>query len=373
MKRLEPRAEHEARAPKVRRGEQHDEIAQAPHGHEVLDGVRGDHVKFVGIRREIVFPVKAERVEQLAARALGKQQKAHVVQDVQGVEIVEVDVLHGAKRGAHGGVANTAASRCGEETLYAAPMYLVALADLATSPDEEAPLLARDLGVSAYDARGLLSGERPKVILRTPDQQRARALLGALRERRHGAVAFDARAIVPAAAMVNVGDFRFEPESMCTDRGEALAYSDVLAILRGVRSHHQSSSKVVKERKFAVGAAIASGGLILTKKSEREVTTRSETREQIIFIIRKSGMTPWLIAEQRACFEGLGAEMAPSVTENLVRFLSALRSRAQAATYNDSLMRFRAGNDGVGHEERLAEQVHALALTISRLGAGPYR
>ena len=248
-------------------------------------------------------------------------------------------------------------------------MYLVALANLATPAEQEAPLLAADLGIAVYDARRLLSGERPKIILRTADEHRARALLATLRGRAHRAIAFAASAIVPIGAMIAVSDFHFDPDAMSAGHGRELPYADISSILRAIRTQHASATKVVKERKFAPGAAIASGGLILTKKTSREVTTRSETREHVIYLMRKSGAPPWVVSEHRSSFEGLAERMALSVTENLGRFVDAVRERAVDALYDDSLMRFRAGTDGVGEGERQGEQVHALALTLARLGS----
>jgi len=60
--------------------------------------VLGDDVELVGVRREIVVPVEAERVEQLAAGALDEDEEADVVEDVQRVEVIEIDALDRAER-----------------------------------------------------------------------------------------------------------------------------------------------------------------------------------------------------------------------------------------------------------------------------------
>ncbi len=92
------RADDQARIAEMRRFELDREVAFAANGREVPDFVRRDDVEFVGIRREIVIPSKAERLKELAAGALHKEEITHVVQDVQRVEIVEIDALGGAKR-----------------------------------------------------------------------------------------------------------------------------------------------------------------------------------------------------------------------------------------------------------------------------------
>jgi hypothetical protein len=60
-------------------------------------------------------------------------------------------------------------------------MDVVALTELATTPEAEAPQLAVDLGITAYEARQKLATGLPCVVLMTPDRARATSLLGALR------------------------------------------------------------------------------------------------------------------------------------------------------------------------------------------------
>jgi hypothetical protein len=251
-------------------------------------------------------------------------------------------------------------------------MYLVAIAELATSVEEEMPLLARDLGVAAYEARLLLAGERPKIVLRTPEEARARDLLARLRERRHGAVACDANAIVSTEDMVPLTGFRLSDTTLTSDDGNELPFSDLLTILRAVRSAHTTKTTQVKERKLAMGAAIATGGLILSKKTTREVQKTEETREQHLYLFRRSGARAWVVREHGTSYEGLGDAMAPSLAENFTRLLAELGRRAPDAVFDDRLVRFH-GADALGADARLDEQVHVLALAIARLGRGPYR
>src|SRR3954469_8017780 len=94
-------------------------------------------------------------------------------------------------------------------------MILVALLGFAAKAtlDGEAPLLARDLGVSAYDARLLLAPGFPAIVMSAADGDRDRAMVVgvALRERGHDVVAVDASAIAPSSSMPVLRDFRLDP------------------------------------------------------------------------------------------------------------------------------------------------------------------
>lgn len=69
----------------------------AAHRRQVLNVVRRDDVELIGVGFGGFLPTKAERVEELAARALHEQQEAHVVQNVERIEIVEIDALYRTK------------------------------------------------------------------------------------------------------------------------------------------------------------------------------------------------------------------------------------------------------------------------------------
>lgn len=251
-------------------------------------------------------------------------------------------------------------------------MYLVAIAELGTGVEEETPLLAQDLGLGLYETRLLLAGERPKIVLRTADEARARDLLAKLRGRRHGAVACDAKAVVATEAMIRLDGFRLSDTAIHGTDGLELPFSDVLAILRAIRSTHTTTTTEVTERKLDMGRAIVSGGVLLSKATKREIQKTKETREQHLYLFRKSGGKAWVVRERETSYEGLGAAMEKSVAANFTRLVAELRARAPDAVFDDRLSRFHAA-DALQAALRLDEQVHLLALAIARLGRGPYR
>lgn len=249
-------------------------------------------------------------------------------------------------------------------------VFLVALAELVGTIEDEAPHLARDLGIALYEARLLLAGERPKVLLRAPDEARAREVLQKLHARRHGVIACDSKAIVALDDMVQVEQFRLTDTAMVLPDGRDLVFTDTLAILRAVRGEHTTTKVVVTEKKFAMGRALASGGLLMSKKTTRQESKTHEHREQVLFLFRKAGGA-WVVRESVTSFEGMAAQMAPSVAENFVRLIAELRRRAPEAVFDDRLTRFHTADAQAS--SRLDEQAHLLALAISRLGRGPYR
>ena len=100
-------------------------------------------------------------------------------------------------------------------------------------------------------------------------------------------------AVVPSAAMLPVDRFRFEaaglvlePREGAIDAAEkevSVAYRDLVALIRASHRHTFETQTSVKERKLRPIAAIATGGLILSKTVTRDVRGTGETREQVLF------------------------------------------------------------------------------------------
>lgn len=229
-------------------------------------------------------------------------------------------------------------------------MDLVALVALATAVEQEAPLLAANLGSTAYETALLLRTPPPVPLLRTPDRARALDLLAKLRARGHDAVACDEAAIVTGAAMTHVRAFRFDADAFDVTSSEntndRAPWGEVVGL---VRAMHRSSSQSVEkstQRNFSLGRAALSGGVLLTKTTTKETKHTAEEREQVLYVFRRSG-PPMLVAQSRALYTGLGAELRPSQVENFATLVRLLRERAPTAAYDERLLRPRPGLERV--------------------------
>jgi len=226
-------------------------------------------------------------------------------------------------------------------------MDILALTELATPPETEVPELARDLGVTAYDARQKLAVGLPAVVLATTDRPRALALAAALRSRRHGVVACSSDDVVPSSAMTLVRRFRLDADALVLEQaaeartGAApelrIPFGDLLALIRATHRRSTETHEETKERKFRPMAAIASGGIILTKTVKRDVVRTNEEREPVLYLFRRGG-GPCLLCESVAQYAGLGDAVHPTRVENFLATVRLLRERAAAAAYDERLM-----------------------------------
>lgn len=228
-------------------------------------------------------------------------------------------------------------------------MYVVAIAELHTPIEDEAKALAGDLSLTPYEVRLTLAAGLPAIVLTTAEQPRAVELLGKLRARNQGAIAIDDGRVFRRDSMIAMRRFRLEPEAIVA--GEApgdprLPFSEILALLRGqVRSAIETTTEV-KEKKLAMGRALMTGGLSVSKTETKKVTTREEDREQVLYVFRRGGATPWLLSESHAQYQdALKDRLAPTRKENFQRAVALLRERAPSALYDERLVK---GNHAPG-------------------------
>jgi hypothetical protein len=221
-------------------------------------------------------------------------------------------------------------------------MYVVAIAALS-DPGADLRQLALDLGTTLYELKLVLNAGLPAVVVSSVDVSVAAGAMRAIEKHGHRAISADRRTFTASAAMRAVVDVRFDTDEFRGDaNGDGLPYQDIFALLRALHRSQQTSVREEKERKFRPAMAIATGGLVHSKTTSQKVVTRTETREQVLYLFTRSGDTPWILREHGARYSGLGAALSPTSLENFKTTLEGLRQRAPSALYDERLMAARA-------------------------------
>jgi hypothetical protein len=216
--------------------------------------------------------------------------------------------------------------------------HVVAITTLATTVDDEAKALAAELGTTAYEQRLKLTAGLPAIVLATTDAAAAHALHAKLKARGHRAHVVRAADVIAASAMIQLRHFAFEEEALVSG-AERLPWSAITTLVRARHHHRSETTAVVKEKKFNATRAILSGGLVTRKTERREVVTRSEDSEQVLYLFRGDGAPPWLLREQATNYAALGATLAPTANRNFATAIELFRARAPDARFDDSLLR----------------------------------
>lgn len=245
-------------------------------------------------------------------------------------------------------------------------MYAVALTRLASSIDDEAAALARDLGGLAYEQRLKLKPGVPAIVLTTPDPARAADLHGALRGRGHDALVCRSEDIVPITEMVAMRRFRLDDDALATE-GARLRWSDIAVLVRAVHRIAIETRETVAQRRLAPGRALLTGGLLTHKTTQQQVITRNEESEAVLYIFPRTSSAPWCMREQRASYEALGVDATPSSARNFELAIERIRVRARQAAYDDRLAARKAA------PEEIALLVHVVASSLAGPGTSPFR
>ncbi|MCA1664974.1 MAG: hypothetical protein LC659_12005 [Myxococcales bacterium] len=237
-------------------------------------------------------------------------------------------------------------------------MHIVALTALGTPVDAAAAALAAALGTTAYEERLKLAVGLPSVVATTPDAARAASLAAALAAHGHRALACASADVIGAAEMVSLRRFALDDDALvAADRGERLPWSDIAVLVRAIDRRRVESSTTVTEKKLDVVRLVASGGLVRNKTTQREVTTRADESEPVLFLFRRSGATPWILREQGTHYEALGVRLSPTAAPNFAATVAELRARAPRARYDERLVTRR----GIASSQDLDLLAHLVA------------
>lgn len=219
-------------------------------------------------------------------------------------------------------------------------MRLVAIVRSPTRPDEAARAVADAASLTLAEARMRLAPEPPALLARL-EPDRANALVARLRTVGLAALAVDAncptdkeRTVARIVALADK-EVTFTPRS-----GDVMGveWSEVLAILRGVRSSRSEVERTEKAKRFSPGSALITGGVVMTRMSKQTVRSSEEATEQVILVYARDGRAA-VLTESQLDFSCLGTEMQPSSTGNMVQLARRLRERANVAFYDERLLR----------------------------------
>lgn len=225
---------------------------------------------------------------------------------------------------------------------YARSVYLVALTRWGARLEAEIEALARELGLPVYDARLKLAGSPPIVVASGVDEARARDLLGWLRQRGHGAVACEAGSLPAADGTLVPRAFEFGSDSFVGIDAQGgrypVAYDDLVAIVRAVWIHDAETTTATTEKKFSLGRALLTSGLVRSTRVETVKRATTTDREDVVYLFRGAGPDPMILQAQKLGYEGLGTHRGPTVRENLRVTVEWLRSHAPRAIYDQRLL-----------------------------------
>lgn len=237
------------------------------------------------------------------------------------------------------------------DTALASRMFVVAIARLETSIEQEARALAAGFGTTIFDERQKLLGGMPAIVLITPDESRATALLAELTARGHGALSCDMSKVVATSEMFSLRRFRFDDHALIayTALADELSWQDVAVLLRA--THRQDRHVRVESKTLRVGG-------LFPAKLTKGVAVRTDKFEPVLYLFRRSERVPWILQQDRAQYSGLGDAVALNAPANFTRAVEQIVARCPHARFDDRLLARKGSPD----EMDLLAHLHATWL-----------
>jgi hypothetical protein len=259
-------------------------------------------------------------------------------------------------------------------------MWVVAIRKVEGDEGARIAALQAALGLTAYEARPRALGPVPRVVGTFGQREPADTAAAILGGADMSPLVLGDDDIESDARRAAVRSFGLEPEGvrfvLRNGRTVDLEGREIRLLLRGTKIRSEQRVETTTERKLAVGKAVLTGGLLLTKQKKKDVTISTEVREGFLHVYA-SGEAVLSLVESGLLYDGLGAAMAPTRAANFARLVSELRARAPRAPYDERLLT-RAGQGQVlggvlGPEPFLDVATTVLAATLVTAESSPYR
>ena len=223
-------------------------------------------------------------------------------------------------------------------------MHVAAIYNLPATKDELANALAGALGATLYEARSRLRapGKGPLVVSVNAERNVVEDIVKKLKSRGLDAVALYQDEIETIPNHFTARKFILNEDGISVEsrggRRLAMDYSSIDLILRGTCIEVKSEARSVKERKFSLGRAMLSGGIIITKSKKSTHQAETEDREGFFNLYSANGLT-LVFRENTVVYDSLGSSLKPSRVENFAYLINELRRRQPGAAFDNRLLR----------------------------------
>ncbi len=183
-----------------------------------------------------------------------------------------------------------------------------------------------DLAPADFDRR--LVGILPRVLLSGLSGDRAEQLSTGLAALGYTLLTCDPAAVPGDGDRLVARELQLADRALVITDGQGNTHTCPRAAIslfqRGVRLSRTTTKATTSERRFSIGKALLSGGLLLTSKVERTQVKTRDSQEAFLLVQRSDGEPDIIVYERRLDYRFLGPEMSTSSRTNLDRVLAAL-------------------------------------------------
>jgi hypothetical protein len=207
------------------------------------------------------------------------------------------------------------------------------LAVAAVPESADARLLAAKVtGLVLADLNRKLAGILPRVLFTGLGTASAPAMIQGLEALGFVVLTLEAAGAPTDRERVIARRIEFANGSVFATDREARTHvcppSSISLLQRGTRTSTTSEKVTTSERKLDVGRALLSGGLLLTKTTEKTSIRTTQNAEAFLLVQRNDGEPDLMLYERRIDYGALGVELQPASRGNLETVWTKLKAMA---------------------------------------------
>lgn len=222
-------------------------------------------------------------------------------------------------------------------------MNIIAIYNLDKDEERLSEALAAALGNTVYEARSRLRVPKggPSIVAVFQELAKAEDCAVKLRTNGFDAVILRNEEIESDKERFLARSFEFTGESLNVRSRQGqdliLPYRDIRHILYGIGFTVHTETETVKERKFSMGKALMTGGLMMTKSKSHEVSSEKKDHERFLYIYVPDRQTV-VFRESALQYDSLGKALQPSSTANFNHIVAELKRLSPDALFDDRLL-----------------------------------
>lgn len=222
-------------------------------------------------------------------------------------------------------------------------MNIIAIHNLPEKKEMLAETLADAMNSTVYETLSRLKapGSGPFVVSTSAAIGQAEELITRLRARGFHAVLLKDDDVESEAARFVVRKFRLNADALIvesrTEENLDVDYSSIRLLLRGTSIAQTTLTETVKEKKFNPGMALITGGLKMTRTTEKILESTTQTREGFFHLYAGEQQT-FIFREGGLVYNSLGAALQPTRQANFSYLITELRRLSPEAFYDDRLL-----------------------------------
>ena len=221
-------------------------------------------------------------------------------------------------------------------------MHVVAVHHLQGTPEQLARDLAAVFGITPYEARSrvIAPAGGPAVVASFAGLDPAAACAAQLRGAGFTPLLVADQEIETDTGRALVRELQFAQHGLRVETRNmgtlSVPYADIDLVLRGAGIVTSSEIETKTEKKFDLGRAVVSGGMMLRKKTTT-VTEHTSSERQPFCHLYRPGRPPVVLRQNDMDYSSLGADRQLSRDANFNWICAELRRRCPAATWDDRL------------------------------------